>query len=232
MITYLSTEDVPLRSLDPFPGNARRGDVDGIAASIQVNGQYRSLIVRKTPAGSLIVLAGNHTADALRLIGREEARCELIECDDETATRVNLVDNRLPDTGGYDDAALSDLLKSLDGFAGTGYAPDDLDDLLSRLGDVPEMEPGPSGARYAESEEEAAQRRERVDNYEPRQTPSGGTAVELIVVMPVGDHQEATALIRSVRDRDGQDLTAGQIVLYALRNHAGVVADENEENDD
>jgi ParB-like chromosome segregation protein Spo0J len=231
MITYLSTEDVPLRSLDPFPGNARRGDVDAIANSIKTNGQYRSLIVRKTPAGSLIVLAGNHTADALRLIGREEARCELIECDDATATRVNLVDNRLPDAGGYDDAALATLLGSLGDLDGTGYAPDDLDDLLSRIDEVPEMEPGPTDARYAESDEELAVRRERVDSYEPRQVPSGGTAVELIVVMPVADHQEATALIRSVRDRDGKDLTAGQIVLYALRNHAGTVDDEGDEDD-
>ncbi len=229
MIEYRATEDLPLSELDPFPGNARRGDVDAIAASVKTNGQYRSLIVRPQN-GRYTVLAGNHTAEALRKLGQETARCEIIECDDTTATRINLVDNRLPDASGYDDGALASLLESLDGFEGTGYSPDDLDDLLASLGGIPEMEPGPTGARYAESEDEAEQRRERVDNYEPRQTSSGGTAVELIVVMPVGDHQEATALIRSIRDRDGQDLTAGQIVLYALRNH--VDPDDEEEDDD
>lgn len=232
MIEYLSTEDVPLGNLTPFPGNARRGDVDAIAESIERNGQYRSLIVRRVPAGSLVVLAGNHTMAALTKLGREAARCELIDCDDDTARRVNLVDNRLPDAGGYEDEALAALLGALDDFTGTGYVPDDLDDLLARIGDIPEMVEQPTDARYAETPEEAEARREKIDSYEPRQTPQGGTAVELIAVMPVPDHQEATALIRSIRDRDGQDLTAGQIILYALRNHAGVVPDENEESDD
>lgn len=230
MITYLSTEVVPLDRLDAFPGNARRGDVDAIAASIETNGQYRSLIVRKGGEGSLTVLAGNHTADALRKLDRADARCELIECDDETATRINLVDNKIPDEGGYDDAALAALLQSLGDLSGTGYSFDELDDILSKIGNVPEMEPGPTGARYAESDEEMEQRTGKIEGYEPRQTPSGGSAVELIVVMPVGDHQEATALIRSIRDRDGDDLTAGRIVLYALRNHAGI-NDESEEDD-
>lgn len=232
MIEYLSTDEVPLSNLTPFPGNARRGDVDAIAESIERNGQYRSLIVRRVPAGSLVVLAGNHTMAALAKLGREEARCELIECDDDTARRVNLVDNRLPDSGGYEDEALAALLGALDDFAGTGYVPDDLDDLLSRIGDVPEMDVQPTEARYAESPEELEQRTERIDSYEPRQTASGGTAVELIVVMPVSDHQEATALIRSIRDRDGQNLTAGQIVLYALRVHAGTAEEIGEDDGD
>jgi hypothetical protein len=228
-IEYVSTERMKLDDLTPFPGNARRGDVAAIAASIEANGQYRSLIVRKHD-GVHTVLAGNHTLEALRSGGHEYARCEIVMCDDDTATRVNLVDNKLPDSGGYDDQSLARLLESLDDLDGTGYTPDDLDDLLSGLGEVPETEPGPTGARYAESDEEAQARRERVDSYEPRQVPSGGTAVELIVVMPVEDHQEATALIRSIRDRDGETLTAGQIVLYALRVHAGT-ADEGDEDD-
>lgn len=229
MITYQSTQEIPLADLDPYPGNARVGDTNAIAVSVESNGQYRSLIVR--PVGDrYTVLAGNHTADALRSLGRSTARCEVITCDDATAARVNLVDNRLPDLGGYDDGALAGLLQSLDDLDGSGYSPDDLDDLLSRIGEVPEMDPQPTDARYAESPEEEQVRRDRVDSYEPRQVPGGGSAVELIVVMPVGDHQEATALIRSVRDRDGQALTAGQIVLYALRVHAGVTEDSEEDD--
>lgn len=228
MIKYLATEELDLASLTPFPGNARRGDVLGIAESIEKNGQYRSLIVRKH-GKALTVLAGNHTREALLSLGRGTARCEVVECDDQTATRVNLVDNKLPDAGGYDDTALTTLLRSLDDLTGTGYDPDEFDDLLSKIGEVEEMPEGPSGARYAESDEVLDQRREKIDSYEPRQVPSGGTAVELIVVMPVSDHQEATALIRSIRDRDGETLTAGQIVLYALRVHAGVADDEGDD---
>jgi ParB-like chromosome segregation protein Spo0J len=225
MTEYQSTQDIPLNELDTFPGNARRGDVDKIMESLDTNGQYRALIVRPT-GGRYTVLAGNHTLEAMKRLGRPFARCEIIACDEETARRINLVDNRLPDAGGYDDQALADLLRSLDGLDGTGYSPDDLDDLLAGLGETEEAEPGPTGARYAEDPEEEQARRERIESYEPRQTPAGGTAVELIVVMPVGDHQEATALIRSLRDRDGQELTAGQIVLRSLRAHSGVTEEE------
>lgn len=231
MIEYLETKDFPLSKLTPFPGNARQGDVDAIAESITENGQYRSLIVRRQGNGSaaLTVLAGNHTMAALAQLGRKTARVEIISCDDATATKINLVDNRLPDSGGYDDAALADLLNSLEDLGGTGYSPDDLDDLLAKIGDVPEMEPGPTEARYSESPEEEAERRERVDSYEPRH---GGDMTELILVMGVADRQEAADLITAIRERDGDDLTAGQVVLYALRGHAAGPGDEGDENDD
>lgn len=229
MIEYVETKDFPLTKLAPFPGNARRGDVDAIAQSITENGQYRSLIVRRTGNGSaaLTVLAGNHTMAALKKLGRKTARVEIITCDDATATKINLVDNRLPDSGGYDDAALSALLRELDDLSGTGYSPDDLDDLLAKIGDVPEMEPGETGARYAESPEEEQERRDRIESYEPR---LGGDMTELILPMAVADRQEAAELVTRIRERDGDDLTAGQVVLYALRVHARN-ADEEESED-
>jgi ParB-like nuclease domain len=218
MIKYLKTQDVPLSDLAPFPGNARRGDVDAIASSLTENGQYRALIVRKEPDGKLTVLAGNHTMAALAQLGRKTARVELIECDDPTATKVNLVDNRLPDSGGYDDDALAALLGTLDDLSGTGYTPDDYDDLLATTGTIPDMPEQPTQARYAESPEEEQERRDRIESYEPRH--GGGDMTELILVMNVADRQEAADLISAVRSRDGDDLTAGQVVLYALRVHA------------
>jgi|SRR5215213_2084988 len=60
-------------------------------------------------------------------LGRPVVRCEIIACDDRTAKKINLVDNRSADTGTYDDEALNAILRSLEGdFAGTGYAPEDL----------------------------------------------------------------------------------------------------------
>src|SRR3546814_12921166 len=77
---YVTTRDVPLDELTPFPGNAKRGDVDQIRASLRRNGQYRSLVVREIPNGPLIVLAGNHTMQALTAEGRSEARRVGTEC--------------------------------------------------------------------------------------------------------------------------------------------------------
>jgi site-specific DNA-methyltransferase (adenine-specific) len=128
---YIRTADVPLDELTPFPGNAKRGDVDQIRASLRRNGQYRSLVVREIPDGPLIVLAGNHTMQALAAEGHETARCEVVLCDEDTARRINLADNRTAELGGYDNDALAELLSYLDGdYEGTGYTDADIDELL------------------------------------------------------------------------------------------------------
>lgn len=155
--TWLETREIALSELTRFPGNARRGDVKQIARSLYRNGQYRSLVIRQHD-GHLTILAGNHTRDALELLyggwlppgisppGRwagqpQVARCELIECDDDEALRINLADNKTgefpdPETGErYDDLALAELLASLDGdLEGSGWDVYDLDGLADALG--------------------------------------------------------------------------------------------------
>lgn len=134
--TYVRTADIALDELTPFPGNAKRGDVDQIRASLRRNGQYRSLVVREIPSGPLIVLAGNHTMQALQAEGRETARCEVVLCDDNTARRINLADNRTAELGEYDNDALAELLSYLDGdYEGTGYTDGDVQALITPLED-------------------------------------------------------------------------------------------------
>lgn len=129
--TYITTRDVPLDELTPFPGNAKRGDVQTIRASLCRNGQYRSLVVREIPNGPLIVLAGNHTLQALAAEGHATARCEIVVCDDATARRINLADNRSAELGTTDNDALAELLSYLDGdYEGTGYTDDDVAALI------------------------------------------------------------------------------------------------------
>ncbi|CAL9611914.1 hypothetical protein SUDANB1_05644 [Streptomyces sp. enrichment culture] len=162
-VTHLGTETRPLHELTPYPGNARRGDVPSILESLCRNGQYRGLVVRDEGNGRLVVLAGNHTLQALAAhgpgpcgltvkVGDQErpcavcqgepwapsARCERITCDDDTARRIVLVDNRAAEKGGWDEQALADLLAGLDGdLTGTAYSETDIDTLLESL-DVPE----------------------------------------------------------------------------------------------
>jgi DNA modification methylase len=140
-VIYLDTRPVPLDELTPFPGNAKRGDVEAIRASLKRNGQYRSLVVREVPNGPLIVLAGNHTLQALAAEGHDSARCEIVRCDDATARRINLADNRTAELGAYDDDALAALLKDLDGdYDGTGWNEEDLEALTV----INETEQGPA----------------------------------------------------------------------------------------
>jgi ParB-like nuclease domain len=118
---WIETRSIPLGQLTRYPGNARRGDLDGIRASVRRHGQYRSLVVRATGDG-LVILAGNHTYDALQAEGHVRARCEVIDCDDDEARRIVLADNRIADKGSYDEDALAELLSYLDGdYEGTGW---------------------------------------------------------------------------------------------------------------
>lgn len=135
-LKYLRTKVIPLDELTPFPGNARRGRVDVIKESLERNGQYRSLVVRQIENGPLIILAGNHTSMALAEAGAKGARCEIIECDDATARRINIVDNRSNDLAEDDQDALADLLRDLDDYAGTGFTGDEIAAMLEPPADV------------------------------------------------------------------------------------------------
>lgn len=131
---FIEIRDVPVAELIPFPGNAKRGNIGMIKDSIMEHDQYRALVVRHTPSDTFVVLAGNHTLQAIKELGRPAARCEIIACDDQTAKKINLVDNRASDAGTYDDQALADILGALDGdFAGTGFDAEDLTSILTRI---------------------------------------------------------------------------------------------------
>jgi DNA modification methylase len=125
------TKQLALDTLTTLPGNPRRGDVSAIRESLEQSGQYRALVVR---AGSLEVLAGNHTLMAMRELGWERALCHLVDVDDEQARRIVLADNRTNDLAGYDERLLADLLAQMDGdLAGTGWDQGAVDELLAGL---------------------------------------------------------------------------------------------------
>jgi hypothetical protein len=122
MQEFLRYEDVPIDELTLYPGNARRNDVNGIVQSIRKNGQYRTVVVREVENGPLIILAGNHTTQALRKMGSATVRCEILRCDDNEARAINLADNRYNDLAFYDEDAMAQILSELDGnFDGTGW---------------------------------------------------------------------------------------------------------------
>jgi DNA modification methylase len=121
---------VPLAGLKPYAKNARLGNVDVIAESLQVNGQYRPIVVNRRTSE---VLAGNHTLKAAKQLGWETIAATFVDVDDEAAARIVLVDNRSNDIAVYDDRALAELLQSLEGLDGTGFDQGALDELLASL---------------------------------------------------------------------------------------------------
>lgn len=115
---------VPIDGLQPYEQNPRRGNVDVIVDSLSRHGQYRPIVVR---AKTFEVLAGNHTLAAARELGWTEIAATFVECTDDEAARIVLVDNRAADLGTYDDEVLADLLRALPDLEGTGFDADDLE---------------------------------------------------------------------------------------------------------
>jgi DNA modification methylase len=139
----LAELEVPIDSLRPYGRNPRRGDLAAIRESLDAHGQYRPIVARK---GTGEVLAGNHTLAAALELGWTSIAATFVDVDDDQAARIVLVDNRTSDLGGYDDGALTSLLRSLPDLAGTAWAQADLDKLLDeQLGDGADRdtEPGP-----------------------------------------------------------------------------------------
>jgi len=118
---------VPIDSVRQHPKNARRSDMESIKESIRENGFYGALVVQRS---TNLILVHNHAWQAARELGHKTIPVRFYDCDDETAERIVLVDNRTSDRGTYDDRLLASALKSLaetpKGLAGTGYSPSDL----------------------------------------------------------------------------------------------------------
>lgn len=142
---------VPTNGLVPYGKNPRRGNTDVIVDSLKRHGQYRPIVVR---TGTFEVLAGNHTLAAAKELGWEEIAATFVDCTDDEAARIVLVDNRAGDLGTYDDELLVELLANLDGgVAGTGYDDDDLA-MLQALQER-DHDPGDLAAALDEADESA-----------------------------------------------------------------------------
>ncbi|MFF4900478.1 hypothetical protein [Streptomyces sp. NPDC001068] len=259
--TYERTEDVALGDLRPFPGNARRGDPAVILQSLVRTGQFRSLIVRDTGDG-LVVLAGNHTLQALLAHGpgpcglttttddgelpcalcdgqewTPVARCEIVTCDDPTATRINLVDNRSAELGGWDQEALAELIAGLDGdLDGTGYTDADLDKLVAAIEEAYEEEPEepaakqPTPAGTTEPAQPATSSAAPASGDTIPEGPAPGTVApplpdgtrSMLLTYPAADRDEAARLVLAARELFPAE-DAAIIVLRALRTLVAVL---------
>jgi ParB-like chromosome segregation protein Spo0J len=127
----LGEQRLHLSDLARFPGNARIHADDQIRASVKRLGQYRPLVVRVLDDDSMVILAGNGTADAMEAEGFTEGDCALLKCSDDEAARINIADNRISDLATDDKDALVELLSYLDGdYEGTGFTAVEVDRMI------------------------------------------------------------------------------------------------------
>ena len=157
----------PVENLIPHPRNPREGDVGAIHESILTNGWFGAIIQQKSTG---FVLAGNHRLKALVAMNvHYEVPVIVVDCDDETALRILLADNRTNDLASYDSGELSSILSELaeagDSLDGTGYSLEDLDDLIASL---QEFKPFPQPDGNVKREDSVIDRLERYQNAASR----------------------------------------------------------------
>lgn len=148
----------PIAELTAHPQNYRQGDVEAIRASLRRFGQLRPVLVQKS---TLSVVAGNHTMKSATEEGWDEIARVIVEMSDEEAEAYLVADNRTSDKATNDDAALSAILERLmlaGRLDGTGYTPDDVDDMLAAMNAIPDVEPEPTAAAAGVTDEGLAER--------------------------------------------------------------------------
>lgn len=135
----LEVQTVPISDLTPYPGNARRGNVEKVAESLLWNGQFRPLVVQRSTGH---VLAGNHTLRAATdVLGWSEIDVTYVDVDDDHARRIVLADNKTADDSDYDEELLHRLLEQAgEDLSGTGYEEEDRE-ALARVWDAEHSDP-------------------------------------------------------------------------------------------
>ena len=111
---------LPLADLRPWEQNYRHHpaeQLDRIRESLRRNGQRKAVVVQ---ASTMRIIAGHGVAEAMRLEGYTEARCDVWDCSDEQAAAYLVDDNELSRHAVDDEAALAALLLELQD---TQYAP-------------------------------------------------------------------------------------------------------------
>lgn len=191
-----SVKVVSIDSLIPHPQNVRKGNVQAIRESLMVHGQYRPVLVQKSTNH---IVAGNHTYAAARQLGWSKIQAAFIDVDDAAAIRIMLVDNRTTELASNNEAALLELLRSLDDdIAGSGYDAEDLDDLIFKV-------EGHLGTMT-----DALSASERLEGYEARGIKS--------IVLPFdnAEYETLMPMITEVRNALGLE-TNSQLFAYLVR---------------
>lgn len=129
---------VPLRGLNYYHKNPRRGNVEKVAESLKANGQFKPIVVNvgtHTGRGNE-VLAGNHTTKAARSLGWKTIDVMWVDVTEEHARRIVLADNGSTDDATYDNDILAELIeaqKNEANLVGTTYTDASLDKLMVEI---------------------------------------------------------------------------------------------------
>ena len=127
------------------PANPRTHDarnLEAIEASLREHGQVEPLVVQKS---SMMVIAGNGRAEAMRKMGWKLAEVVLLDVGDVEARRLSIALNRSGELAGWDEGILAKHLQELSevadidwSFNSLGFNEEEFNGLVAAFGDVVE----------------------------------------------------------------------------------------------
>lgn len=131
----MKIQQLQIADLTPDPHNARRRDdraLQAIAASLGRFGQQKPIVV----SSDGVVLAGNGTLAAARLLGWDQVDVVRTALTGDEARAYAVADNRTADLASWDEEVLARQLAEWDGDlqVAAGYDQDEVDALLRGLG--------------------------------------------------------------------------------------------------
>jgi ParB-like chromosome segregation protein Spo0J len=192
-----------LSELRQHEKNPRNGDIELIAESLHVNGQFKPIVVGKGG----VILAGNHTYQAALSLEWETIETVTLNLDPYSpeASRIMLADNRTGDMGRYDDSLLALMLTDLSGdsLVGSGYEDKDLADLTSLLNYRQSTElvmtddVGSAAAAQADGSVRSQSLGERVEAY------AGSDSRSLILPYQLDTFGDVTEALEQARGKAG-----------------------------
>lgn len=217
---------VPLDQLTPHPANPNQGDVGLLCELYDANG-FAGAILAQEATG--IIIDGETRWRAAKAKGLTTIPVMYVDVDDDRRDRLLAEWNESTRRGRNDEVKLLALLTGLAttpaGLEGAGFDGDDVDSLMARLNQPLHVSGSPTGAAYAETETEEAERENRIGGYVD--IKQGGAITEMILVFTVEQRDEAADLMDAIRGLLGDgEARAAELVLFALR--AAVPALEND----
>jgi hypothetical protein len=124
--------DADLAALVDHPRNPRHGADELVGRSVDANGWYGAIIAHE-PTG--YILAGHTRRRVLAARDIHRGAVLWVDCDDRTANRILLADNRTAEKAVWDDADLLAFLRELGepDWAAAGFTAYDVEELARQL---------------------------------------------------------------------------------------------------
>jgi ParB-like chromosome segregation protein Spo0J len=164
------------------------------------------------------IIAGNHTYQAAVDLGWTHIAAVANDWADGGEARAYLLaDNRLGELGDYEQELLLAHLTDVEAagsWEGTGYQPDDLEDLRSLHNRIRETDPEPFAGDFAASPEEIAARAARL--------AAGNTFRELVLTLTSNQNAAFEGHLKILRKEYGDGGGVTETVYRALAEQAAL----------